>query len=86
MDAAAPPQFCPWCGTPIAYEEHEHEPRYASLEKEARARGVTPPPLPERVREALAGASYVGVCPGCRAVSHVVTHRAGERGAGEPVG
>jgi hypothetical protein len=76
--ATAPqrPQFCPWCGSPSAYDEHEHEPRYELLTAEARARGEDPPPLPERVRDALAGESYAGVCPGCRMISHVVGHRA----------
>ena len=72
MDA---PQFCPWCGSPIGYEAHEHEPRFAVLAAQARQRGEEPPPLPGRVREALAGESFVGVCPGCRTISHVVGHR-----------
>ncbi len=73
------PGFCPWCGTPIAFEPHEHEPHYESLEEQSRARGVSPPPLPERVRDILAGESFVGVCPGCRTISHVVAHRAAGR-------
>ena len=73
--AARRPQFCPWCGTPIAYDEHGHEPRYALLAEQVRARGEEPPPLPARVREMLAGESFVGVCPGCRTISHVVGHR-----------
>jgi len=40
---AAPPQFCPWCGSPIAFEEHEHEPRIEAL---ARVRGQDPAELP----------------------------------------
>ena len=78
--AAEPPQFCPWCGSPIGYVEHEHEPRYRTLADQARARGKDPPPLPERVQDALAGESFVCACPGCRTVSHVVGHRAGRRG------
>jgi hypothetical protein len=74
------PEFCPWCGTPIGYEPHEHEPRYESLAEQARARGDDPPPLPERVRTLLAGESFVGVCPGCRTISHVVGHRATSEG------
>lgn len=70
------PQFCPWCGTPIGFEEHDHEPRHSSLAAEAAARGQELPELPERVRELLAGESYAGVCPGCRTISHVVGHRA----------
>lgn len=70
------PQFCPWCGTPIGFEEHAHEPRYATLAAEAEARGEAVPELPARVRELLAGESYVGACPGCRVISHVVGHRA----------
>lgn len=70
------PEFCPWCGTPIGYEPHEHEPRHEALAEQARARGSEPPPLPERVRDLLAGESFVGVCPGCRTISHVVGHRA----------
>ena len=73
---ASRPQFCPWCGTPIAFDEHEHEPRYRSLAEQARARGQEPPPLPGRVQEMLAGDSYVGACLGCRTISHVVGHRA----------
>ena len=70
------PEFCPWCGTPIGYESHGHEPRYALLAEQARARGEELPPLPERVRELLAGDSFVGACPGCRTITHVVGHRA----------
>ncbi len=70
-----PPQFCPWCGSPIAFEEHEHEPRYATLAAEARARGDQVPELPGRVKDILAGESFVGLCPGCRTISHVVGHR-----------
>ena len=75
--ATAPdgPQFCPWCGSPIAYEEHAHEPRYEALADKARARGTEPPPLPERVKDMLEGESYAGACPGCRTISHVVGHR-----------
>ncbi len=71
-----PPQFCPWCGTPIGYEEHEHEPRYETLAEQARAEGVDLPPLPKRVRALLTGESFVAACPGCRTISHVVGHRA----------
>ena len=74
---AGQPQFCPWCGSPIGYEAHEHEPRYVALSEQARIRGENPPPLPERVRDALAGESFVGACPGCRTISHVVGHHAG---------
>lgn len=73
---AEPPQFCPWCGSPAAYQPHEHEPRYELLAEQARAEGREPPPLPERVRELLAGDSYAAACAGCRTVSHVVGHRA----------
>ena len=67
------PQFCPWCGTPTAYEPHEHEPRYAEL---AERKGIDPALLPERVRDLLGGSAFVTACPGCRTVSHVVGHRA----------
>jgi hypothetical protein len=70
------PQFCPWCGSPIGFERHEHEPRYEALAEQARARGAEPPPLPERVADLLAGDSFVGVCASCRTISHVVGHRA----------
>ena len=75
---AAPerPQFCPWCGTPLPYEGHEHEPRFETLADEARRRGEEPPPLPKRVEDILAGDSFVGACPGCRTVSHVIGHHA----------
>lgn len=78
MAARAPdqPQFCPWCGTPLAFEKHTHEPRHESLAKEARKRGTEPPPLPDRVEDILAGESYVGACPGCGMVTHVIGHRA----------
>jgi hypothetical protein len=69
------PRFCPWCGAAIRFEEHEHEPRYAALAAHARARGKEPPPLPKRVQDVLAGDAYVGVCPDCRTISHVVGHR-----------
>ena len=75
---AAAPQFCPWCGTPIGYEAHEHEPRYETLAEQARAEGREPPPLPKRVEEMLAGESFAGICPGCRRINHVVSHRARE--------
>jgi hypothetical protein len=74
--ASAPPQFCPWCGTPIGFEEHEHQPRYEALADQARAQGKELVALPERIEELLAGESYVGACPGCRTISHVVGHRA----------
>ena len=72
------PQVCPWCGSPIAFEEHGHEPRYATLADPARARGEEPPTLPKRVEDILAGDSFVGACPGCRTVSHVIGHHAGD--------
>jgi hypothetical protein len=75
--ATAPkrPEFCPWCGSPLPFEEHEHEPRYEALAEQARARGQEPPPLPQRVQDTLSGDSFVGACPGCRTISHVVGHR-----------
>ena len=76
--SAAPdhPQFCPWCGSPVGYEEHGHEPRYQLLAEQARARGEDPPPLPARIQDMLSGDSYVTACPGCRTISHVVGHKA----------
>ncbi len=71
------PQFCPWCGSPVPYEEHDHEPRFAALADQARARGTEPPPLPERVRDQLSGESFATACLGCHIVSHVIGHRAG---------
>ena len=75
---AAPekPQFCPWCGTPVPYEAHEHEPRFETLADEARRRGEEPPALPKRVEDILSGESFVAACPGCRTVSHVIGHHA----------
>jgi hypothetical protein len=73
------PQFCPWCGSPIGYESHEHQPRFEALRDQAVARGQNPGELPQRVRELLEGEAFVGVCAGCRTISHVVGHRAGER-------
>ena len=70
--APARPQFCAWCGTPIGYDEHEHEPRYEEL---ARRERIDVTLLPERVRELLTGESYVTACAGCRTISHVVGHR-----------
>jgi hypothetical protein len=72
------PQFCAWCGSPIPYEEHRHEPRYQMLAERARAEGSEPPRLPDRVEETLAGEAFLGACPGCKMVSHVVGHRPGE--------
>ena len=66
------PQFCPWCGSPLTFEAHEHEPRYAEL---AERKGVDASTLSERVRALLAGRSYVAACPGCRTISHIVGHR-----------
>lgn len=77
MSAAPPrPQFCPWCGSPLAYEPHEHQPRHATLAEEASEHGHEPPPLPERVEEVLSGDSYVGACHGCHTLSHVIGHHA----------
>jgi hypothetical protein len=76
--APSRPRFCPWCGSPIGYEEHAHEPRFQALADQARARGADPPELPERVRDMLAGESYAGACQSCRVISHVVGHRAGD--------
>jgi len=77
MTTAPPqPQFCPWCGSPAPYEAHEHQPRHATLADEAATRGAAPPPLPERVEEIMSGDSYVGACPGCRTLSHVIGHHA----------
>jgi hypothetical protein len=77
MSTAPPqPQFCPWCGSPLPYEAHEHQPRHATLADEAATRGADPPPLPERVEEILSGDSYVGACSGCRTLSHVIGHHA----------
>lgn len=81
MSTSPQPQFCPWCGTPIRFEPHAHEPRYQALADQARAEGREPPPLPERVRDILAGDSFVGACPGCRTVSHVMAHHAAPRQA-----
>jgi hypothetical protein len=55
MHVGAPeqPQFCAWCGTPLAYEQHSHEPRHETLANEARERGAEPPPLPDRVEDML---------------------------------
>ena len=70
------PQFCAWCGSPLAYEPHHHEPRVATLAEQARSEGKDPPPLPETVEELMSGDSYVGACPGCRVLSHVISHHA----------
>ena len=76
--APPPPQFCPWCGTPIGFNADAHEPRYQTLADEARARGEKPAPLPKAVEDMLAGDCYVGACPGCRTISHVIGHHAAE--------
>lgn len=75
-DVPATPQFCAWCGSALAYEEHHHEPRFETLAEEARARGEQPPPLPDSVEELMRGDSYVGACPRCRVLSHVISHHA----------
>lgn len=48
------------------------------LAEQARAEGSEPPRLPDRVEETLAGEAFLGACPGCKMVSHVVGHRPGE--------
>ena len=75
-DAPSTPQFCAWCGSPLAYEEHHHEAKFETLAKEARDKGEQPPPLPDNVEELMRGDSYVGACPGCRVLSHVISHHA----------
>jgi hypothetical protein len=69
------PQFCPWCGSPTAFFEHEHEPRLERLLAEVRAAGKRPT-VPPRIGHLLAGESYVGACQGCRTITHVIGHRA----------
>ncbi|CAA9486144.1 MAG: hypothetical protein AVDCRST_MAG53-1006 [uncultured Solirubrobacteraceae bacterium] len=76
VGAPPQPQFCAWCGSALAYEEHHHEPRFVTLAEQARAGGENPPPLPERVEELLRGESYVGACSRCRVLSHLIGHRA----------
>jgi hypothetical protein len=76
MASEAPPQFCPWCGSPLGYEPRGHEPRYELLADQARARGENPPALPRRVERMLSGESWVAACEGCRVLSHVIGHRA----------
>ena len=75
-DAPSTPQFCAWCGAPLIYEEHHHEAKFETLAKEARDKGEQPPPLPDNVEELMRGDSYVGACPGCRVLSHVISHHA----------
>lgn len=70
------PQFCAWCGSPLAYEQHHHEARFETLAGQARAKGEQPPPLPRRVEELMRGDSYIAACPGCRVLSHVISHHA----------
>jgi hypothetical protein len=77
-DASQLPRFCPWCGSMVEYEGHEHEPRFETLAEEARRRGEEPPPLPKRVEDILAGDSFVGACSSCRTVSHVIGHHAAD--------
>ncbi|MBW3609735.1 MAG: hypothetical protein KY463_15635 [Actinobacteria bacterium] len=43
---------------------------------EAQASGEDPPPLPESVEDVMRGDSYIGACPGCRVLSHVISHHA----------
>ncbi|MGI8623758.1 MAG: hypothetical protein ACR2NB_09805 [Solirubrobacteraceae bacterium] len=51
------------------------------LAEEAREHGVSPPPLPQAVEDMLAGDPYVGACPACRTLSHVIGHHAAARSA-----
>jgi hypothetical protein len=76
MTAPPKPQFCAWCGSPLPYEEHHHEPRYETLAEHARESGEAPPPLPDRVEDLMRGESYIAACPSCRILSHVISHRA----------
>ena len=39
---------------------------------------LEPPPLPKRVEEMLSGESFAGICPGCKRINHVVSHRVRE--------
>lgn len=71
------PKFCAWCGAPLTYEAHHHEARFETLAEQKSAQGEQPPPLPERIEELMRGDSYVGVCEGCRVLSHVISHHAG---------
>ena len=77
-EARSQPRFCAWCGAPLEYEEHHHEPRYATLREQARQSGENPPPLPDRVEELLRGESYIGACANCRVLSHVISHHTPE--------
>ncbi len=70
------PQFCPWCGSPMGFSEHAHEPRFELLLTQAQAQGPEPS-IPPRIEALMTGESYVGACQGCRIVSHVISHRAG---------
>ena len=75
-DAPSKPQFCPWCGATVAYEDHHHEARIQTLAEPAPARGETPPPLPENVEELMRPETFVAACSGCRVLSHVIGHHA----------
>ncbi len=75
-DAPPHPQFCAWCGSSLAYEEHHHEARFETLAEQAQAAGEHPPPLPKRIEELMRGDSYIGACSQCRVLSHVISHHA----------
>ncbi|MBA3748135.1 MAG: hypothetical protein H0W96_11690 [Solirubrobacterales bacterium] len=75
-DALENPRFCAWCGSSLAYEQHHHEARFETLAEQARAGGETIAPLPQSIEELMRGDSYVGACPNCRVLSHVISHHA----------
>lgn len=69
------PQFCPWCGTPSPYRSEPHTPLWQ------RAAEETGQVAPEVVQESLETEAFVTGCAGCRRVSHVVGHHAGDHAA-----
>lgn len=67
------PQFCPWCGSPSPYRPERHTPLWQ------RAAEETGQEAPEVMQEALETEAYLTGCAGCRRVSHVIGHEAGQQ-------
>lgn len=73
----AGPRFCPWCGTEIGFEHHADESPFASLATDAKASDPELP-VPSRIVEMLTPECFVGPCPECRVLTHLVSDHAAE--------
>jgi hypothetical protein len=58
------------------FSEHAHASPAQRFLGEARSAG-TAPVLPDEFEELISGPSFVGVCQGCRTITHVISHGTG---------